>query len=136
MTLHVHTARMSYCGPDRFDITRKSGCVEGRIFAPTWATLGPALRSRKAVDDLRAAGYNHNAGQIEAAAWDRYVPLYTAEMRVSYQRRRVAWNGLLARERVVLVCYCTDPNHCHRRLLAGILVKLGAVDEGEHAATD
>lgn len=37
----------------------------------------------------------------------------------------------LARSRVVLVCYCTDPTRCHRSLLAGILGKLGADVRGE-----
>lgn len=33
--------------------------------------------------------------------------------------------------RMVLVCYCADAERCHRRVLAGILAKLGAVDRGE-----
>ena len=44
---------------------------------------------------------------------------------------RAAWDALLARPAVVLVCYCTDPARCHRRVLAELLAKLGAVDLGE-----
>jgi len=40
---------------------------------------------------------------------------------------------LLSREHVVLVCYCTDWQHCHRLLLAGLLERCGAVYGGEQA---
>lgn len=119
MTLHVRTARVSYGGPDRLDVTRKSADDFGLAFAPSWALLAPVLRAR------------HANGDIDAIAWGSYVAAYTDEMRASYRMSRRAWDGLLAMERVVLVCYCTDAERCHRRVLAGILVKLGAVDEGE-----
>lgn len=54
-------------------------------------------------------------------------------MRRSYRERRVAWDALLAADHVVLLCFCTDPNQCHRRVLAEILTKLGATDGGEIA---
>ena len=47
-----------------------------------------------------------------------------------------AWTALLACERVVLCCYCTDPERCHRSLLARILGKLGAHVEGEIGLLD
>lgn len=148
MTLQVFTARVSYGGPDRFDVTRKSGGTGGVVFAPSWAILGPALAARKEskqlMDEcLRLSGlpetmaresefpYMLEAERIEEGAWKAYVPAYTAEMRGSYREHRSAWDALLARERVTLVCYCVDPERCHRRLLAGFLVKLGAVDCGE-----
>lgn len=118
MTLHVRTARVSYAGPDRLDITRKSGDDFGLAFAPSWTLLAPALRARA-------------AGEVDAAAWAAYVEAYTDEMRASYRSWPITWGRLLALSRVVLVCYCTDAERCHRRVLAGILVKLGAVDEGE-----
>jgi uncharacterized protein YeaO (DUF488 family) len=65
------------------------------------------------------------------ADWEEYVAAYTEEMRGSYRTRREAWDKLLAMPHVVLLCFCTDPYHCHRRVLAGILTKLGALDEGE-----
>ena len=37
MTLRVHTARVSYGGADRLDITRKSAPPEGIAFVPSWA---------------------------------------------------------------------------------------------------
>ena len=120
MTLQVRTARISYAGPDRLDITRKSADDFGLAFAPSWKLLGPALQAR-------AAG----AGELDEDAWRAYVNAYTDEMRASYRANPNPWGALLALERVVLVCYCTDHERCHRRVLAGILVKLGAVDEGE-----
>lgn len=43
-----------------------------------------------------------------------------------------AWRALLARPRVVLACYCADPERCHRTILArDILPKLGATYRGE-----
>ena len=68
------------------------------------------------------------------AEWNDYVLAYTDEMRDSYRRRRAAWDALLERPRVVAVCYCAvTPARpwCHRRVLAGILAKLGATDRGE-----
>jgi hypothetical protein len=58
------------------------------------------------------------------------------EMRVSFVERRPAWKALLARDRVVLVCFCFDASHCHRTLLAGILEKLGATVAGEVSADE
>lgn len=120
MTIAVYTARITYRDPDRLDVTRKSGGDTGRPFAPSWAILGPALRIR--VEDGHGAFL---------AAWPQYVADYTAEMRISYRTHRSAWGLLLARDEVTLCCYCTDANHCHRRVLAEILAKLGAEDRGE-----
>ncbi|MFI5297254.1 MAG: DUF488 family protein [Polyangiales bacterium] len=149
MPLQVYTARIACDDPDRFDITRKSGGEAGEPFAPSWKTLGPVLRLRQeqqklevdASDALRAKHAEEAKALTQRAraaareverAWVRYIDDYTAEMRLSYRARRAAWNALLARERVVLVCYCTEPERCHRTLLGkNILPKLGAVFLGE-----
>lgn len=120
VTLLVHTARITYAGPDRLDITRKSGDA---TFAPSWLLLRPMLDARR-----QSGSY--------VWLWPRYVSDYTAEMRVSYREHRAAWDGLLARAEVTLVCYCTDPAHCHRTVLAGILGKLGATVMGERERPD
>jgi len=118
MTLHVHTARISYGGPDRLDITRGSGS-EGLVFAPSWALLTMAKMMAK-------------RGQAAAdAAWSEYVPTYLAEMSYSQRHHQEHWLALLRRPRVVLVCYCPSRERCHRGLLASLLAGLGAVDEGE-----
>ncbi len=142
MTLHVHIFRLWTRDPDLLDITRKSAASEGIAFAPSWEILRPALFARSAVAVLRQKAREYIGGdqpvnilaeaeRIEANAWAHYVEAYTAEMRTSYRGQRGAWEALLRRPRVVLGCFCPDAAHCHRRLLAGILVKLGAVDEGE-----
>jgi uncharacterized protein YeaO (DUF488 family) len=71
-------------------------------------------------------------------AWATYLPAYTEEMRASYKANRSAWLAELRRERRVFLCFChidkTKPieeQHCHRVILRGIFVKLGAIDGGE-----
>ena len=153
MTLRVHTARVSYAGPDRLDVTRKSAGPDGIAFAPSWAILRPALDALRCAEALRAASecgpvegadparfadaaahLCHAAGIVREATWALYREAYTMEMRESYRRNRAAWDALLAREQTTLVCYCVDPAKCHRALLAAILVKLGARDMGERGA--
>lgn len=146
MTLHVFTARMSYRGADRLDVTRKSGAGHALAFAPSWAILNPAIELRRVAESLRAAVQAARASgaddrvesgaiaaeRIDAAAWALYVPAFRAEMLTSYRVHRASWDWLLEQCEVTLCCYCSDPARCHRRLLAGtILPKLGAVDGGE-----
>ncbi|NUP13242.1 MAG: hypothetical protein HOW73_44955 [Polyangiaceae bacterium] len=142
MTILVHTARLSPAlrgRSDVLDITRKSGCALGRLFAPSWKILGPGLEARKRAAALRERSVDldalsDEAVRIEREAWEAYVPAYTAEMRESYRCHRARWNELLARESVTLVCYCPGKPpalRCHRVLLAEILVKLGATYAGE-----
>jgi uncharacterized protein YeaO (DUF488 family) len=113
----VHTSRITYAGPGRLDVTCKSG---DPTFAPSWAILRPMLVQR-------AAGFD------VAAYWPRYVADYTAEIRTSYRSQRAAWDALLTRSEVTLLCFCVDPMHCHRSVLAGLLGKLGATVRGERA---
>lgn len=136
MTLIVHTARISSRDPDRFDITRASGGPLGTPFAPSWAILNPALAAMKRADRIARGGYDgpRQAEQIRASTWTRYAVDYRREMLASHCEHAPAWRDLLARERVVLVCYCTDATRCHRTLLAGYLGKMGAEVVGEVAA--
>lgn len=97
--------------------------------------------------------YQRDAEAVLEAAWKEYVPLFMAEMRVSHgmtqanqawgndeelavahgaRANRPMWDNLLSRQRVILCCYCTDAEHCHRTILRrDILPKLGAEDCGE-----
>lgn len=129
MTIHVHTARIDYAGPDRLDVTRKSADEWGKSFAPSWATLRPVLDARKiAASMVVPSDYLDDA-------WREYVPRFMFEMRKSYRERRADWERLLAMPRVVLCCYCSDRDQCHRTILAReILPKLGAVYCGELTA--
>lgn len=115
MTLCVHTARITYSDPDWLDVTRKSGDL---AFAPSWRILRPMLDAKR-------------IGSSWVMLWPQYVEDYTREMRVSYRENRAAWDALLARDEVTLVCYCVDAAHCHRTVLAGILGRLGADVRGE-----
>lgn len=105
----IHTARIAYPGPFRLDITRKGESP----FGPSWGLLNPY----KAKDQ---------AGTLTADDWPNYVVAYKAELRVLWRRNRAAWVDLAkAVERdgaVVLCCYCTNPEQCHRTVLAEILL--------------
>ena len=63
--------------------------------------------------------------------WREYVEGYLKVMGRSHRVHKASWDALLARERVVLVCYCTNPQRCHRTILARILESLGAINRGE-----
>lgn len=135
MTLRVFTARVSYVGADRLDITRagadayrkRTGLTwEGEPWAPSWTIVWPIIKLRREVRDLGAY-----ADSVLLAAWRAYEPAFTAEMRASYRHNRPAWDALLARESVTLCCTCTCADQCHRRLVARMLVACGAVDCGE-----
>lgn len=132
--LTVFTARYDFRGSDRFDITirgareaRKRGQVmPGEVFAPPlwlWSyakmythTLPPGI------DPPPGPG-----GDI----FDWYAGHYTAAMRESYRAHRPAWDALLSRETVTLVCFCASANTCHRGVLAKLLVRCGACAGGE-----
>lgn len=41
------------------------------------------------------------------------------------------WSDLLSRESVTLLCFCVNPQRCHRTVLAAMLGELGASVMGE-----
>jgi uncharacterized protein YeaO (DUF488 family) len=131
MTLALYTSRVSYAGSDRLDISRKSGDEFGRVFAPSWEILRPALDAMKAAKQLRLDGHAADGDAMASDAWATYTRFFTVEMRASYVRDRVRWHLLLDRREATLVCYCTDATRCHRTLVAGMLSKLGANYRGE-----
>lgn len=131
MSLFVYTARLphhgcdGYTGADRLDVTRGSGSVLGLHFAPSRDLLNEAQRLKKAA--------KKNDEQL-VAAWEWYRPRYLEELRQSYRTNYGAWLELLARDELTLCCYCGTAERCHRRLLAEVLVKLGAKYLGERTA--
>jgi hypothetical protein len=152
MALQVYTARIGRWmkgEPDAIDVTRKSARAEWLFLAPSWAILGPALDARKRADAVlveQRSGHEDVQGHptfdpfpyqlkeedILNAAWLEYVPAFMDEMRASWKEHRPMWDVLLSRQRVVLCCYCSDAEHCHRTILRrDILPKLGATDCGE-----
>lgn len=130
MTLTVHTGRVSYAGPDRLDVTAKSAPPEGKAFAPSWKLVSWGLKMRAQAAKKRAMRES-NADEFWEWSWKIYSMRYKERLRISYRQNRRAWDRLLGRERVVLVCYCTDATYCHRRVLADVLEKLGAYNAGE-----
>lgn len=144
MPLQVHTAQIRYVKgktPDALDVTRASG-TSGIFLAPSWSILSPALdllkRAKKLRDDAAKmpveirAHAEVEAHNLEWKTWAEYTFAYLAEMRASYKTNRRQWDELLRRDRVVLCCYCAQPNRCHRVILRQtILPKLGAIDCGE-----
>ncbi len=134
--LVIATANINTYGrADRFDITRGTGTGDGLLFAPSHEILAPAIAARKQAEKHLRAGNERQAMVVENAAWRTYEPLYVEEMRASARAHRDVWDRLLARERVTLVCFCDltkwPAGHCHRVVLAGLLVKFGATYEGE-----
>lgn len=130
MPLIVHTARMGFRGEDWLDITRK-GAKErpepgghrgiGAAFAPSDQLLNEFLRKRKSRPE----------GETDRE-WLDYVDRYIDEMRRSYKANRESWTRLLACDHVVLLCFCVEPQRCHRSVLArDILRKMGAKYMGE-----
>ena len=137
MTLHVRTARIGAKGlTDALDITRKSATGDGLAFAPSGALLWPTVAEMKRADELRlkaeTLAVQHEGTVALARCWWGYVASYAAEMKANRQRDPEPWGRLLSRESVTLLCYCTDPNRCHRTLLGAMLLpRMGAVYEGE-----
>jgi hypothetical protein len=113
--LRVYRAQIgTYRGVDALDITIKSAPPEGRPFAPDrWDMVLGAKR-----------------GRLSQGAYRAY---YLDLMRKSYRERREAWDAVLARSDVTLLCYCAPTvSFCHRRILAReILPALGARYCGE-----
>lgn len=154
MTLHVLTARVGSREPDVLDITRKTaeeherrGLVSpGAFLAPSRPLLDAALADRRRAKKMRAEAaaetplfgdpgradaLRRAADALEADAWELYVPRFRLEMLASHREHRRSWDALLALPRVVLVCFCSTRERCHRGLVAGYLARLGAVDGGE-----
>lgn len=185
--LVIRTARYSYRGPLRWDITRKGNVAPWNAFAPSDQLLRTALAARAEADallkaaageglgdgrdDERRRGMLADAEEIECRAWETYAIGFMAEMRLcagmvstssrwdaahhaAWQRgagpRPDVWQelaGIVALKQGslhppdeldgVLVCFCGSPwadaplRHCHRFLVADVLVKLGARYEGE-----
>lgn len=117
----VYTSRVGCRDPDALDVTRKSAGPAGLPFAPSWALL------RRALPKL--------AKGAPVVTPEQYEVEYRAEMAASRARDPGAWEAMLARPRVVLLCYCASKSdRCHRRLLARMLVELGGSDHGELSA--
>jgi uncharacterized protein YeaO (DUF488 family) len=129
MTLRVSTAHYSTRDPDRLDITR-AGCdrliaagkdAPGIVLAPSARLVFPTLRRMKAA----------KTPEERDAIWQVYRTDYLTEIDRNYRMWTYRFDDLLARPRLVLVCFCADHTRCHRSLAAAWLAEHGAVNEGE-----
>jgi len=62
---------------------------------------------------------------------EEYTTEYYIQMRQSYRNNKQKWTDVLNSSRYVFVCYCNSTSFCHRKLLTKILIKLGAIFDGE-----
>lgn len=106
--LRVYTSTLKYQGPNKFNISIKSG---DKAFAPTWDMVQKMRNGQMTQEEFKEKYYNL--------------------MRKSYKENHKRWQSLLEKEEVVLVCYCPVGVFCHRYILVEILEKLGAIYEGE-----
>lgn len=119
MPLVVWTSRLGVADPDALDVSRKGGDPLGVRFAPSWGILRSILALRR-------------AGGESAEQWAEYERKYLNELCWRYRDDQAPFLALLACPRVVLQCYCAgDPARCHRTVLAGALVRMGATYMGE-----
>lgn len=100
--LRVFTAQYRYAGPDRLDITVKGRHDLGKQFAPTWDMVWGYKQGRLSQEEYTAR-YRFLLNSVEKPRWEE----------------------LLARRRVVLVCFCQAGAFCHRLLLARYMVDRG-----------
>ena len=63
----------------------------------------------------------------EARAWRDFKRRFLAELKAPQAKRDLELIAALSHHTNIAVgCYCENPNHCHRSLLAEQLAKLGA----------
>lgn len=140
MTLDVFTGRMGVRDPDWLDITRK-GNDERMRKARCSGERGVELWGHRGVGDIFAPSgqllrtylnVRYRSGRLTDGEWSTYRERYLQEMRTSYMTNRDQWDEVLGWNRVVLLCFCRDPEHCHRTVLArDVLARLGANILGE-----
>lgn len=100
--LKIYTSRVfTYKGPDKLDITVKSG---DKVFAPTWDMV-----------------MGHKRGKYTD---EQYTKMYREMMGASYTRQPKHWKSMFAKDTtVVLCCYCRPGAFCHRHILKDILLE-------------
>jgi len=100
LTLQIWTSRVNYDGPNRLDVTVKSG---NGAFSPTWDMVMAVKKGIMTTDE-----FDHR---------------YEKRMNQSMLSFPGLWLSLSLEEEVVLCCYCNPHEHCHRFVLARIMVE-------------
>ena len=112
MMLKIWTARIDYKTDDAnelvLDTTAKSAKDLGKVFAPEWEMV---MASK--------------SGEI---TWQQYTELYLQLMRDRYRKNKARFAEVCQAGEIVLLCYCENTmmttKHCHRYLLADVLLKV------------
>lgn len=133
----IYTARYGYRGADRVDTTRyhRGADTWGIAFAPPRWLLDVAKGYPGALDRLPPGVEPLPAD--DAGQWEWYARHYRAAMAEGVGTRRepgphrAAWARLLSMPEATLVCFCADPERCHRGLLARYVAAYGATYAGE-----
>ena len=97
----IYTAQYRYFGPNRLDITVKTGL---KAFAPTWDMV---------------IGYKDEK-LSETAYQEKYLAMLSKSVNGPFRKQ---WQDLFAMDETVLVCFCATGQFCHRILLAKWLEK-------------
>ena len=109
--LVIRTARVDYSGIGEelvLDVTVKNAKGQNRVFAPTWDMV---MASKK-----------------ELITWEEYTEQYLSLMRERYQHNQQRFFEVCGAGEIVLLCFCRNSvmgeKHCHRYLLADVLVQV------------
>ncbi|RLF65865.1 MAG: hypothetical protein DRN30_03190 [Thermoplasmata archaeon] len=103
--MELYTAQYRYDGMDRIDITVKGQAVMGRHFAPTWDMV---------------LGYKHKPNEYSQKLYTYEYLKMLANKQASTERYAFDW--LVSRETVTVVCFCVAGTFCHRYLLKDFLL--------------
>jgi uncharacterized protein YeaO (DUF488 family) len=113
--LTIYTSRITCRGDDRIDCTIKTAStIEGKLFAPTWDM----------VTGVKAYHGDTRFPNVKPISSEEYDKRYYQLLRDRYAKNKQVFIDLAHRERVVFCCYCSDPNHCHRKHAVDILHKI------------
>jgi uncharacterized protein YeaO (DUF488 family) len=104
----ILTSQIDYIGPDKLDVTVKSGKGCGKVLAPTWELVGGLKHWRR----------------YPSISSEEYVARYYELLRKRYRTNPQPFLDILAQEQRVLVCYCQSDTFCHRHVAVDILEKI------------
>lgn len=105
---YLYTSHYRYSGPDRTDITVKGQDEMGRYFAPTWDMV-----------------MGHKRGTVTDQQYvDLYVPNELNAQTVVGRVPVKAWDWLLSEETRTFVCFCNEPDFCHRNILVNYILQV------------
>lgn len=113
--MKVYTSNIRYTGENRLDITRKNNHFKGHHFAPTWKMIHMYKAHKLAWPDYV----------------EQYMDLINHRLRTNPETSKIVAE-LLSKGEVTFMCFCRNPDKCHRTVLADMFVTMyGATYGGE-----